>query len=283
MVIGNVDGSIQGWTTKDGWKSGVALKRPRAVTGLAYTADAKTLVESHAEGVELTDRKTGNYRGRVGPPAAGRAVVALAPHPRPDRVAVVGPDREVIVWDSTRNRPVRTYRGHTAGVSALAFSPDGTRLASAGGDLGVRVWDLGKEPGMRTVAEFPAPVGAFAAAADGSRFAVAPRFGASPAEHRIIVLDAAGKPVRVVPGAGDAALSRDGRRVAGGRPGGGVAVGDTTTAAEVWSRPEAGGARGGGRAGGGGVGPREGARDEDGGRVPGPGRSLRRSRRGISV
>ncbi|HEX4613254.1 MAG TPA: serine/threonine-protein kinase, partial [Urbifossiella sp.] len=210
LVIGNADGTVQGWTTKDGWRAGAPLKRPRAVTGLAYTADGKTLVESHAEGVELSDPKTGKHRARVGPAAAGRAFAAVGP--RPDLVAVVGPDREVIVWDWTRNRPVRTYRGHTAGVAALAFSPDGTRRASAGGDLGVRVWDLRTEPGAGTAGGFPAAAGTVAAAADGSRVAVAPPFGAPPAEHRIAVFDAASQPVRAVPGTGDAALSRDGRR-----------------------------------------------------------------------
>jgi WD40 repeat protein len=114
-----------------------------------------------------------------------------------------------------------------------------TRLASAGGDSGVRVWDLGKQPGTRTFAEFPTAVGSFAVAADGSRSVVGPRSGASPDGSRITILDAAGKPIRTISGTGDVALSRDGRRVACGRPGGGVAVCDADTGNEIWSRAEA--------------------------------------------
>jgi serine/threonine protein kinase len=54
----------------------------------------------------------------------------------------------VYVWDATTRKLVRTYNGHTDGVTTVAWSPVGKRIASAGGnistgdgDTSVQVWD----------------------------------------------------------------------------------------------------------------------------------------------
>jgi len=167
---------------------------------------------------------------------------------RTDQVAVVGPDREVIVWDCTHGRAVRTYRGHEARVSVLAFSRDGKRLASAGGDRAVRVWDLGHEPGGRTLADLGGRADSLAVSADGTRLVAGPRFGGYPGDHTLTVLDAAtGRTERVIPGSGDAALSPDGRVLAAGQPGSGVLLWDVATGAEVRRLPDPAGDRRGGR------------------------------------
>jgi WD40 repeat protein len=60
------------------------------------------------------------------------------------RLATVGSDATVKLWDVATGQLRQTLRGHAGWVNAVAFSPDGQRLASAGQDLTVRVWDLAK-------------------------------------------------------------------------------------------------------------------------------------------
>ncbi|HEX4609520.1 MAG TPA: protein kinase [Urbifossiella sp.] len=245
FLTGTTDGSVHTWLTETAGPVGVPWRRPRGITGLAFTADGQTLIEAHAEGVVLADPMTGRHRSRLSPTAAGRAFAAVGPDPA--WVAVVGPDREVIVWDCGRGRAVRTLRGHTARVSALAFSRDGKRLASAGGDQIVRVWDLAREPGGRTLAEPGTGAESLAVSADGTRVVVGPRPGAPRADHFTVVNVSTGQAERVVPATGGVALSPDGRRVAAGRAGGGVAVWDAASGAEAWHRTDPDYAGGGAR------------------------------------
>lgn len=58
------------------------------------------------------------------------------------RIATVGVDALVRVWDFATNRLVVTYRGHVGNaVNALAWSPKQQLLASAANDGTVHVWD----------------------------------------------------------------------------------------------------------------------------------------------
>jgi WD40 repeat protein len=38
---------------------------------------------------------------------------------------------ELIVWDVATGEALRTFRGHTGGVTSLAYSPDGRQIVSA--------------------------------------------------------------------------------------------------------------------------------------------------------
>src|SRR5262249_49322343 len=79
------------------------------------------------------------------------------------RVASVGDDHRVLIWDlaSVRSAPAAsprlTLRGHTAPVVWLAFSPDGRHLASAatrGREMGeVKIWDAA--PGAKDAVTSP--------------------------------------------------------------------------------------------------------------------------------
>ncbi|WP_410970382.1 WD40 repeat domain-containing protein, partial [Salmonella sp. SAL4458] len=68
-----------------------------------------------------------------------REVVALSPDG--SRVAAVGEEFTVAVWDVAAGQVSHTLRGHTDHVHALAYSPDGRTLASAGADRTIRLWD----------------------------------------------------------------------------------------------------------------------------------------------
>src|SRR5262249_53444625 len=79
------------------------------------------------------------------------SILGLAYSPDGRRLAAVGQDRTVRVWDATNGIEVFCLRGHTASIHAVAFSPDGRRLASIsrGSAQGGRavpgevvIWDL---------------------------------------------------------------------------------------------------------------------------------------------
>ena len=230
LYTGDVDGVIRRWDAATGAAVGEPWQRPRAVAGLAFSGDNRWLMESHSEGVVVVDPATGRHVRRVAPTAPGRTLVAVCPVS--DRVAVVGPDREVVVW-ACGGAAGPVFRGHMATVSALAFSRDGLRLASAGGDQTVRVWNPTREPGVRTVAHLR--VGSLAVA--GENVALTSRVAGSPGVFGVQVFDAAGR-VRTVAAVGDCAASADGTHFAAGRPDGGVTVWDAKTGAAAWAHAD---------------------------------------------
>jgi len=56
-------------------------------------------------------------------------------------------DRNLILWDLTTGRELRTLTGHTNDVSSVAFSPDGKYALSGSWDQNIKLWDVetGKE------------------------------------------------------------------------------------------------------------------------------------------
>jgi WD40 repeat protein/tRNA A-37 threonylcarbamoyl transferase component Bud32 len=100
----------------------------------------------------------------------GGDINGVAYGPDGDRLASVGDDHLVRLWDAATGQQLRAFKGHTDDVLCIRFSRDGSRLASAGRDKTVRVWPArGGAP--RVLAGHASTVHCLAFSPDGARLA----------------------------------------------------------------------------------------------------------------
>ncbi len=88
------------------------------------------------------------------------------------RLATVGHDNTVQIWDAFTGQERLTLVGHKDVVLALAYSADGTRLATASYDTTTKVWDAQSGAELLTLSANTARNTGVAFSPDGARLAV---------------------------------------------------------------------------------------------------------------
>ncbi len=96
-----------------------------------------------------------------------------------DRVAAVGPDGTVAVWETASEAaPVTVLEGHSSAVQTLATDLSGRWLAAGGAEKSVKLWNLERQETRRTFRNHSDTVSALAFAADGGTLAAGSADGA---------------------------------------------------------------------------------------------------------
>jgi WD40 repeat protein len=156
--------------------------------------------------------------------ASGEPLRSLAGHTEYVATVAVAPDSATIasgsydstirLWRASEGKTARVLKGHGSWVNSVAFSPDGSRLLSASYDRTARLWDTanGKEIGV--VGRYETDATSVAWSPDGQTLAVGLSAGGE-----VRLLDAAGNPLRALPGDGSEqvtglSFSPDGRLLA---------------------------------------------------------------------
>jgi RNA polymerase sigma factor (sigma-70 family) len=155
--------SVQLWDAAAGRAAGSV--KTGALTGLALSADGKTLAtgalenaENRALTIQLWETATGRKRATLRAGSYSTALV-FAPDSRTLASAYDGAYRPVLptgllmetahkdegtikVWDLATGKQARRLDGHQGGVRHLAYAPDGKLLASGGNDTTILLWDV---------------------------------------------------------------------------------------------------------------------------------------------
>ena len=120
---------------------------------LVLSPDGSLLATSHRDGVAVYDART--LRQRFVLPGQDDGVSALAFSPDGSRLAAGYTSGTSIVWEVARQRPIRTFRGHSQPVEDLAFASGGGILDTVSTDGQLLTWDVTGPGTFPQAREFP--------------------------------------------------------------------------------------------------------------------------------
>ncbi len=171
MATGHVGGLIRVWRLETGELLNVIDSKAGPVRAIAIHAAADVLVSSGRDdgGVRAWSRVTGQQTAAAagGFPDGTGVVDALTFNADASLLICGGPDGVVSVWDVAKRAVVKTFKGHTAGVTDVRMSPDQKSVVSASRDGTLRVWPMEEGVAARTLKGHEGAVFCFDISADG--------------------------------------------------------------------------------------------------------------------
>ncbi len=91
------------------------------------------------------------------------------------KTIAVGGIGEITIYDTSTNKPVRTWKAHNGKVNAVAFSHDDKVLASGSSDKSVKLWDAKTGKLVNTIDAHRSQVYAVTFSPDGKRLVTTSR------------------------------------------------------------------------------------------------------------
>ncbi len=147
------DGVIRIWRVGTGTASATLKGHHRYVSDLAFSANGQWLASASYDNTLRIWNVAFNQRlfrwqivtakpVHVLPNIHGGWVSAIAWSPDSQRIASVGEDGTVKLWDAVKGELIQTFKGHEGMTQAVALSPNGQFLASSGKDKTIRIWKI---------------------------------------------------------------------------------------------------------------------------------------------
>src|SRR6266446_4767261 len=178
------DKTVQVWDLTVGRRIFTYDEHTDGVTALAWSPDGKRMASGGHGKVLVWDPGKGTRqniftyllspnRGTFSYGDHDGKIKALAWSSDSKRIASVGGDKTIRVWDASTGRAILVSAKHSLGVNAVVLSPDGKRVASGGNDKTVQVWNTLDASHIFTYREHLGYVTALAWSPDGTRLASA--------------------------------------------------------------------------------------------------------------
>jgi WD40 repeat protein/serine/threonine protein kinase len=140
FALGHDDGSVTVWNAESRWAQTDFPAHRRAVSGLAFTPDGRTLATGGVEGTAklwnlATQREILTLKGHL------KSVHALDISPDGNRLATGGGGAESVkLWDMHTHQELITLAGEGSIMVALAFSPDGNKIIGWNDQRLLQIW-----------------------------------------------------------------------------------------------------------------------------------------------
>ncbi len=138
LASASADGSVRLWRVGTGEETGRLTGHDGTIEALAF-APRGTALAGAGRGVFLWEPGSGKFLGKFGGPARARAVSFT---PDGGRVAALGDDPALRVWEGSAGKERLRVAGRPNDVLQAALAADGRRAVLLGKDHVLRRWDL---------------------------------------------------------------------------------------------------------------------------------------------
>lgn len=171
IASGSRDKSFMIWDARSEQAARSIPAGDKVILGLSFANNGKKLASaSDDKRVKIWSMPDGKELAAF---PHGERVNAVAFSPTEDRVATVGDEPIVRIWDVGTEKAIHSLVGHKGPVLAVAYSPDGKQLATGGTGKTVKIWDSQDGKLLHTLRDHIDKIHAIVYSRDGKQLASA--------------------------------------------------------------------------------------------------------------